>query len=282
VCSAINELIAGLLRLRARNLEEGIARLLTDEQLKERLFAHPLVKTLGQPGRTLADTGRKPSYLPANKFALALLDLVAPAATTGGGKADEPTRAQVQQAIDTLPDDLRRSLTLLWRQATGDLDQFRTQIEAWFNDAMERVSGWYRRRTRVILVVIGLGVAVVLNVSTVTVASGLWTNATLRAAVVAQASKAQLPPAADEPPVEAAAKAVQQGVSSVAELGLPMGWSKQARPAGSIPAWAAALAGWLLTAAALSLGAPFWFDLLNKVTNLRASGAPPKDSNGRK
>ena len=30
--------------------------------------------------------------------------------------------------------------------------------------------------------------------------------------------------------------------------------------------------GWLITAAAVSLGAPFWFDLLGKVANLRGSG----------
>jgi hypothetical protein len=65
VCSGLNELIAGVLRLRARNLEQGIVRLLGDEQLKERLFSHPLVRTLGQPGRTLNQPGRKPSYLPA-------------------------------------------------------------------------------------------------------------------------------------------------------------------------------------------------------------------------
>lgn len=33
--------------------------------------------------------------------------------------------------------------------------------------------------------------------------------------------------------------------------------------------------GWLITAVAASLGAPFWFDLLNKVAKLRASGTRP-------
>ena len=35
------------------------------------------------------------------------------------------------------------------------------------------------------------------------------------------------------------------------------------------------LLGWLLTAAALSLGAPFWFDLLKKFINLRGAGQKP-------
>jgi hypothetical protein len=281
VCSGINELIAGVLRLRASNLEVGIGRLLGDEELKRRLFDHPLIRTLGQPGRTPGGPGRKPSYLPASKFTLALLDLVASAAT-GTGKVDDTVGAQVQRAIDGLPADLRASLTLLWRRAAGNLDEFHAQVEGWFDDAMERVSGWYRRKVRAILIVIGVVVAVALNVNTVTVSSRLWTDAPLRAAVVAQVSKAQLPAASAERSVQEAAKAVQTGIGSVTQLGLPMGWNEQARPAGSALAWLAAVAGWLLTAAALSLGAPFWFDLLNKVTNLRATGAPPRDSGGQR
>lgn len=36
------------------------------------------------------------------------------------------------------------------------------------------------------------------------------------------------------------------------------------------------LPGWCLTVAAVSMGAPFWFDLLQSVANLRSSAAPPK------
>ena len=32
------------------------------------------------------------------------------------------------------------------------------------------------------------------------------------------------------------------------------------------------LFGWLFTAAAVSLGAPFWFDLLSRVAKLRGAG----------
>jgi hypothetical protein len=35
--------------------------------------------------------------------------------------------------------------------------------------------------------------------------------------------------------------------------------------------------GWLITAFAVSLGAPFWFDLLNKFVNVRASGKAPEE-----
>jgi hypothetical protein len=40
-------------------------------------------------------------------------------------------------------------------------------------------------------------------------------------------------------------------------------------------AWITKFAGWVLTALAVTLGAPFWFDLLNRLVNLRSSGRRP-------
>ena len=38
------------------------------------------------------------------------------------------------------------------------------------------------------------------------------------------------------------------------------------------------IVGILLTTIAVSLGAPFWFDMLNKLVNLRSTGVKPKKS----
>jgi hypothetical protein len=35
--------------------------------------------------------------------------------------------------------------------------------------------------------------------------------------------------------------------------------------------------GWALTTVAVSLGAPFWFDTLNRFMNLRSSGKSPDE-----
>ena len=50
----------------------------------------------------------------------------------------------------------------------------------------------------------------------------------------------------------------------------PIGW-EQDLPQGCL-GWLKRLLGWIMTTAAVSLGAPFWFDLLGKVANLRGSG----------
>ena len=46
--------------------------------------------------------------------------------------------------------------------------------------------------------------------------------------------------------------------------------------------WGLKLLGLLITVGAISQGAPFWFDVLNKVTNLRAGGAPPGTNKGKR
>jgi len=73
---SIQEWIASSLKWRAKDLETAIRRLLGNNQLwAEQFYAHPLIQALSK------QTGKKPSYIPANKFALALYDIVMTAGT---------------------------------------------------------------------------------------------------------------------------------------------------------------------------------------------------------
>ena len=104
-----------------------------------------------------------------------------------------------------------------------------------------------------------------------TVAQRLWTNAPLRAALIQQAQRLAPPSANDRQAVESALNNVESGLATISGLSLPIGWGKAVRP----DRWYVAASGWLLTAIAVSLGAPFWFDLLGKVAQLRTTGARP-------
>jgi hypothetical protein len=42
--------------------------------------------------------------------------------------------------------------------------------------------------------------------------------------------------------------------------------------------WLVKVLGWLVTGLAVSLGAPFWFDLLNRVVDLRGAGRRPEST----
>ena len=130
------------------------------------------------------------------------------------------------------------------------------RLAGWFDDAIQRIAGWYKRRVALHIFAIAAAVTVATNASTIYVAEELWRNAALRAAVSAQATAA----------AEHAAAVPLDSLET-----LLIGW--RAAPAG-VAGWLKALLGWLMTIAAVSLGAPFWFDLLGKVAHLRGVGYP--------
>ena len=195
ICSAINELIEGLLNARAANLERGLADP-AGTGLVKAIYEHPLIHGLFKgtydPAKTKKGmwTRRKlPSYLPPRNFALALMDAVLPATpmTASGASSSlaaaaippspaggPPVVAALRTAIGGLPNtDVQRALLTLLDAAGGDIGRVRQNIEAWYNSAMDRVAGRYKRRTQFILLGLGMVVAVGMNADTITIARSL-------------------------------------------------------------------------------------------------------------
>ncbi len=258
VVSAINELIAALLKSRAKNLVKGIQALLQDPSQTgwvARLYEHPLIESLSPPNS-------KPSYIPSRTFALALLDLIAPATIDG-----TRTLADLKTGMATLPEPLQRTLTTLLEESQHDVERLKTQIEIWFNNGMDRASGWYKRKTQWIQFFLGLCLVIFLNVDSVRIGRTLFAiNSPLRGSLVESAKSFVVQPGGTNRPI----KDVVEAISTVS---LPIGWSEFPKP-DQLPI---VLLGWLITAFAVSLGAPFWFDLLNKFVNVRASGKAPEE-----
>jgi hypothetical protein len=273
VSSAINEMLAATLATRAKFLRKGVVNLL-GEKGADKLYAHPLISSL-----YIGD--RLPSYLPPDKFALAVLHLTAPAAIEADTSGDTTAAAKPElantvsrQLADIDDEELRDRLQVLWDNANHDVIDFCASLQDWFNNTVSRVQGWYRRRTQTALLLIGLVLAIALNVNTLGMASRLWNDGPLRSAVAEQAKKLPAPvQGAPASSIGDAGKNVQQGLQQVNGLKIPLGWGAGLRPT-SLTGWLVALAGWVMTTVALSMGAPFWFDLLGKVASLRTSGSP--------
>jgi len=172
IASCVNELVSSAFALRAKTLEKGVANLLANPEEAAAIYEHHVI-------RSLFRSNRRPSYIPSETFALALLDTkVKPAV---GVVTDQV--AAITSTIHDLPAGrVKDTLDILWRDAKHDADRLRKGVEAWFDDTMERVSGWYRRLIQVILLGIALTIAVTLNIITLTVAQRLWTDGPLRAA----------------------------------------------------------------------------------------------------
>jgi hypothetical protein len=307
VCSAVNEAIAGALKTRAKVLEQGVTRMLGDPQVKRQVYEHPLIKAL-----SLSDDEIRPSYIDSRKFALALMDvtglhaeeehrvMVAERRAVGEAPAAPPVgNATFQKTLQTVLKDRTYGPSSLGAAGYAGSDQQR--IEAWFDSQMDRVSGWYKRKTQFRITALAVLVTLALNADTITIIEKLWTDPTVRAAIVEQARvRAQKEPPQDLPLVEYPdtnrpdySVPVQPPSSNALtseeqkSLGELMGWGDELhKPQDQAYGlwledllWTQAthLPGWILTIMAISLGAPFWFDVLNRFMNIRNAGRAPDE-----
>jgi hypothetical protein len=116
------------------------------------------------------------------------------------------------------------------------------------------------------------------------IVNALSRDTTLRASIVAAAQEAakQPVPQGNDNSLETI-KTLQGQINA---LQLPIGWSRGADERRGLPNSLGdafmKLIGLSLTAFAVSLGAPFWFDLLNKLVNVRAAGKPPETASERR
>lgn len=310
-CTAANEIVAQAIGLRGRTLVKGIRQLVSNDKIAKDLLGHPLIATLGRTGQPDKGDAQQPSYVPGNTFALALIDTI----TNQGGKLDPGAFRAAVEKLDAA--DLKRILTLLDAKAAakatqapnqtpapaGELDRLSAEIASWYDEATDRISGWYKRRLQFITLIISALLCGFINADTVAITQALANDATLRAGLVAYAEgyaktnpapqpksppandtatatgKSGEKPAGEQPgsdPAEKIAKDIQtiyQTVDKLDNLGIPLGWK-------TYPSCGKELVlkffGLLITILAVSLGAPFWFDLLGKFINIRSAGAAPK------
>jgi hypothetical protein len=231
---------------------------------------------------------RLPSYISAKSFGEAVIDLLVPDA------AGRTTMTTIQDSLKKLPADLpfTTSLQSLATNAGNDIGRFRTSIENWYDDHMDRVSGWYKRHVAKITIAVGAILVILLNINTITIGRTLYSNSVVSSAVSMVA--ANHPNCAKGEPQEQCLSSLQTDLSAVAQAGLPIGWPtvsacfvkgascnwwKQRgilNPNGS-SGWQLVLViiGFLLTILALTPGAQFWFGLLVKLGAIRSTGPKP-------
>jgi hypothetical protein len=252
----------------------------------------PEMAAKGRPGSTWRARRSLPAYISAQSFAEAVIDLVIPNA------AGDTLMDTVETNIKRLPESaLKRSLLTLAANAGNDLGRFRSAVERWYDDHMDRVSGWYKRYTAVITLVIGSLLVLLFNINTLTIARTLYTQSAVNQAVTTVATKAVNCPSGQSG--QSCLTAMEAQLSSAATAGLPIGWGTVrdcrvpgvhcnwwarrgiiSRHGSSFAQFLLVLAGFLITIIALVPGARFWFAALSKLGTLRSSGPKPAPASG--
>ena len=259
VTSSVTEALASLLKWRSATLLTGIKNLLNDdafEGLAKSIYNHALINPRAD-GKAGSEKEMKilPTYVDPKQFADALIDVA---------KVAEGAPASMKAALDQSVKDpqLNQLLKGIVDRTGGKLDGMQRELAAWFDSAMDRVGGAYKRKTQLCSFIIALVLAAFLNVDAIHVAKALWQQPMLAKTIEAMPG--------DTP---------EQALAKLEALGLPIGWTNEtSRRLGGNP-WEAAVAllGLLVTAVATLFGAPFWFDSLQRITRLKGSGPSPAE-----
>ncbi|MBO0935998.1 hypothetical protein J2I47_05515 [Fibrella sp. HMF5335] len=308
--SGVVELINTLFQSkRAEFLRLAIDKLL-GASLADAFFSHRLTSIKQQDYR-----GLKPiSYLSADSFSTVLIDLlskaghkVGPVDATAVGTTQ--TLAAIRQGMEhgSLADVKELIEPMLAK--SDSFQSFKDALERWYNGYMEQVSGWYKRYAQGVAWLVSLVVVLVFNVDTIYLTNRLFNDTDLRGRLVADAINATKTGKAtygkdrafidylvdnksavlnttksalkdtltdsEKLMVQSAYVKFVQG--QIDELQLPISWKQGDGKWGFQPGqeWYVAIVGWVLTMAALSFGAPFWFDLLLKLVNIRNTARRP-------
>lgn len=304
LAAVIMEVISSLLRLRARNLEWALNRMLLDHPedrikffaffkdlwisiastfynsqkgLLKLFYDHPTIKYLS-PGGIF----KSPSYINADTFSQTLVELLKEQENSSNITSVLSDREMIDKTLgingtptSNIGKETLIQLKMLWGYSSGDIEKFKSYLEAWFDKTNERAAGWYKRKVQMFLFLLGLILAVSFNVDSIEIAKKLSTDEALRTHTVNKAiekDKLQNKSGSDNSSIQPEHEAIKKEIEDV-NASFGQGW--EGKGFGQVvfcEMWKNyGGMGYFLTALAISLGAPFWFDMLNKLIQLRSS-----------
>jgi hypothetical protein len=209
--------------------------------------------------------------------------------------------------IEKLPKSVVENITILGKRAQSSIQTteegihtLQKEIERTFDSSMERASGVYKRNAKGVAIMLGLSLAVISNADAFHMISRLSKDSALRETITNSAGDILLinpnnqaignPNSQEEPDKSATLDRIrEQADSALDNVALPIGWSdvnleqqiawtpnkKKSFPFLKVLTM---IPGWIFSGIAISMGAPFWFDLLGKFVNVRNAGRRPASS----
>jgi len=290
--TVLNEYVSQTLKLRGRQLASDLSKLINGDGNAQNVVSYlksnpALTKFFESGGKW--KVAKLPSYVDSKVLAQMLI----------GGAQKVPNSAAtldtVVTSLKTLPDSkLKTQLLALSQSTSTNVDDFVENVSKWADQTLTMMGEIYKKKLQWISFGVGLVMAVVFNIDTVAISARLYRDKEARAAAVAVAenvttvSKADFDACSqmdlDQARGEDKCNALVGLVETVRERNRRLGTLPFGRPevdgigtfftSLTATTWHQLL-GWLLTGLALSLGAPFWFDFLNKLVNVRHSMRKP-------
>jgi hypothetical protein len=278
VASFINETWVARFNYRGRFLRKMLNEVLSDpinRDFTDALYKHPLISALYEKKKRL------PVYIPTRFFSRALVETIA-------GQLDNQkiTFEQNKDTLDVSPvsrdspeglfdkygesvKSLRYSpLKVLLHSFlvnAANKSELLNEAEAWFDAYMTQGSYWYKAKMQVRLFIISIFIAIFTHFDIIVTTQTIFQDDILReglknTAVLFAKENSDMP--------KADVETIKGLMEDVKDIELPIGWDTQDFKLRNILGWA--VAGILI-----SFGAPFWFDLLGKMVNVRKISSSP-------
>lgn len=280
-----NEFISQLFNLRVKQLAGDLETLLGLQQVRSLLPANPALRELDEAAK------RSESY--ADPVVLAQSMIGAVRAQVSGATR---TMQELSAAIVALPESQVKNALMTVSQGSASVERFREDLAQWVDRSLKVMGEAYKRKMQTISFWLGVAIAVAFNIDTISLTSRLYNDKDLRERVAASAEAVAkaVPPEVFKKCMELTLQAREQQAEckplvelqgniarrDAIAVGLPIGWGGWKALGERFANWPwgtpVSILGWLLTALAISVGAPFWFDLLNRFVNIRHSIRRPE------
>ncbi len=271
IVSMVTQWINEFLETRGKALERYLVKIVGDKKLED-LVKLPQLQAL-RPIRYknfLSVFGsvtepKKIEKIPVATLVDAYFDLV------GLTSKENLNLAQLAELVDRLPDSEGKQAFIQWiQQGVTNIDDLRKRTTAYFTGMMEQASSTFKANARSFVIILSIGVTVLFGTDSIQLARTLWTNAELRALTVAKAEMVVQQEGTDA--------TIDDLIHELGDMTIKIGWWQTERPAAGadVMTWVSFILlkvlGLGLTAAAVSQGSSFWYDLLKKIVSPSKGG----------
>ena len=318
ICSSIVEMMLTDREVRGKVLGKWLVTIFNEKVTNSKNEGVRLGKEIMDHAAVtgLSDKGKAPPYIDSKNFVSVLLDKIhANSSNVNPTSIDEIIESI--NTTSAVSDDLKRSFLISANEAkdtfnaltiktSGAIEMFRNKMENWYDSNMQRLTGSLKKYSRRFTFVAAIIVTVLVNADTIEISKYLYNNPEAAKTIAAKAyetanneeikqemERKKLATTAQNDTVKLtiqqadssikANRKIMEDAKAVLKASFPLGWANSSFSESRewyewILFWLAKLIGMALTVVAIMMGAPFWFEILNKVSNIRGSGKKPNES----
>lgn len=279
VVSLVTQWINESLESRGKALEQYLVRIVGDKKIED-LINLPQIQAL-RPIRYKGFLNvfgsvtepKRIEKIPVATLVDAFFDL------SGLSIKKEMDLLQLAELVDKMPDSEGKQAFINWiQQGVNNIADLRMRTTAYFTGMMEQAAATFRARARSFVILLSVGITVLFGTDTIQLARTLWNSAELRAIAAAQADAVVAR--------EGANADLSEIMDDLGAYSIRIGWwqTEQFPQDGAVGDWVSFIIlkvlGLGITAAAVSQGSSFWYDLLKKVASPTKSGGGGSSQSG--